>query len=129
MSPDPELLIHYLEKGDEAAFAEVVRRNVDLVYSAAVTWVQALPPGRGRDQALTSVMSQMATENPAQAWNMALTLSAGATTDQILVNTAIKWARLDSATALATVENTKLNATQRAAVLKAVQRVVEPPAK
>ncbi len=35
MIPDCDLLRQYAEHGDEAAFAEVVRRYVDLVYSAA----------------------------------------------------------------------------------------------
>ena len=35
MIPDCELLRQYAEGGDEAAFAELVRRYVDLVYSAA----------------------------------------------------------------------------------------------
>ena len=34
MSPDNELLRRYAQQGDEAAFAEVVRRHTDLVYSA-----------------------------------------------------------------------------------------------
>jgi len=36
MTPDPELLRRYAREGDEAAFAELVRRHVDLVYGAAV---------------------------------------------------------------------------------------------
>ncbi len=36
MSPDCDLLRQYAEQQDEAAFAEVVRRNVDLVYSVAL---------------------------------------------------------------------------------------------
>jgi type II secretion system protein G len=36
MTPDPELLRHYVEHRDEAAFAEIVRRQVDLVYSVAL---------------------------------------------------------------------------------------------
>ncbi|HVU37766.1 MAG TPA: sigma-70 family RNA polymerase sigma factor [Opitutales bacterium] len=36
MTPDNELLRLYTEQGDQAAFAEVVRRQVDLVYSAAL---------------------------------------------------------------------------------------------
>ncbi len=36
MTPDSELLRQYAEHGDQAAFAEVVRRQVDLVYSAAL---------------------------------------------------------------------------------------------
>lgn len=36
---DCELLRKYVEKGDEAAFAEVVRSHVDLVYSAALRLV------------------------------------------------------------------------------------------
>ncbi len=36
MTPDPELLRHYAEQGDEAAFAEVVRRQMDMVYSVAL---------------------------------------------------------------------------------------------
>src|SRR5688572_15335221 len=37
--PDPELLRDYAEHGLEPAFAELVRRYVDLVYSAAVRLV------------------------------------------------------------------------------------------
>jgi RNA polymerase sigma factor (sigma-70 family) len=36
MIPDRELLHHYAEHGDEPAFAEVVRRHVDWVYSSAL---------------------------------------------------------------------------------------------
>jgi len=36
MNSDSELLRRYAEDGDEAAFAEVVHRHVDLVYSAAL---------------------------------------------------------------------------------------------
>ena len=36
MTPDCDLLHQYVEQHDEAAFAEVVRRNVDLVYSVAL---------------------------------------------------------------------------------------------
>lgn len=36
MTPDCELLRQYAEHGDEAAFAEVVRRHVDWVYSVAL---------------------------------------------------------------------------------------------
>jgi RNA polymerase sigma factor (sigma-70 family) len=39
MIPDSELLRRYAEQGDEAAFAEVVGRHVDLVYSAALRLV------------------------------------------------------------------------------------------
>ena len=39
MTPDCELLRRYAELGDEAAFAEVVNRHVDLVYSAALRLV------------------------------------------------------------------------------------------
>lgn len=33
---DPQLLADYVEQGSEAAFAELVRRHIDLVYSAAL---------------------------------------------------------------------------------------------
>jgi len=36
MTPDSELLRQYAEQGDQTAFAEVVRRQVDMVYSAAL---------------------------------------------------------------------------------------------
>ena len=36
MTPDCDLLRQYVEQHDETAFAEVVRRNVDLVYSVAL---------------------------------------------------------------------------------------------
>jgi RNA polymerase sigma factor (sigma-70 family) len=36
MTPDSELLSRYASRGDEAAFAEVVRRQVSLVYSVAL---------------------------------------------------------------------------------------------
>jgi DNA-directed RNA polymerase specialized sigma24 family protein len=36
MISDPELLRQYAEQRDEAAFAEVVRRQADLVYSVAL---------------------------------------------------------------------------------------------
>jgi len=36
MTTDSQLLRQYAEQGDEAAFAEVVRRHTDLVYSAAL---------------------------------------------------------------------------------------------
>jgi len=50
MSPDNELLRRYAQEGDEAAFAEVVRRHTDLVYSAALRIV--------RDAALTQDVTQ-----------------------------------------------------------------------
>jgi RNA polymerase sigma factor (sigma-70 family) len=43
MNTDGELLRRYAEHGDEAAFAEVVRRQVDLVHSAAVRLVGGDP--------------------------------------------------------------------------------------
>jgi len=36
MIPDCDLLRQFVEQGDEAAFAEIVRRHADLVYSAAL---------------------------------------------------------------------------------------------
>lgn len=36
MTPDHELLAHYAARRDEAAFAELVRRHVDLVYSVVL---------------------------------------------------------------------------------------------
>ncbi len=36
MTPDDQLLNRYVREGDEAAFAELVRRYVDMVYSAAL---------------------------------------------------------------------------------------------
>ncbi|HTB61965.1 MAG TPA: sigma-70 family RNA polymerase sigma factor [Opitutales bacterium] len=36
MTPDSELLLRYARRGDETAFAEVVRRHVNLVYASAV---------------------------------------------------------------------------------------------
>ncbi|MBL9126001.1 MAG: hypothetical protein JNL97_00070, partial [Verrucomicrobiales bacterium] len=39
MTPDSELLRRYVQDGSEAAFTELVRRHVDLVYSAALRLV------------------------------------------------------------------------------------------
>ena len=50
MRPDNELLRQYAGQGDEAAFAEVVRRHTDLVYSAALRIV--------RDTALAQDVTQ-----------------------------------------------------------------------
>ncbi len=36
MTPDSALLLRYARRGDEAAFAEVVRRHVNMVYASAV---------------------------------------------------------------------------------------------
>ena len=50
MIPDNELLREYADQGDEAAFAEVVRRHTDLVYSVALRIV--------RDTALAQDVTQ-----------------------------------------------------------------------
>jgi DNA-directed RNA polymerase specialized sigma24 family protein len=50
MTPDNELLRRYADQGDEAAFAEVVRRHTDMVYSAALRIV--------RDAALAQDVTQ-----------------------------------------------------------------------
>src|SRR5215510_14599729 len=38
MSEDVQLLRRYAEEGSETAFADLVRRHIDLVYSAALRW-------------------------------------------------------------------------------------------
>ena len=40
MIPDPELLARYVKNRDEVAFAELVRRHVDLVYATAIRLAQ-----------------------------------------------------------------------------------------
>src|SRR3954471_2310133 len=39
MLDDAQLLRHYAEEGSQTAFAEIVRRHLDLVYSAALRQV------------------------------------------------------------------------------------------
>src|SRR5688572_6683337 len=52
MRPDDELLRDFAEQGNEAAFTELVRRHVDLVYSAALRQV-------GRDAHLAHDVAQI----------------------------------------------------------------------
>ena len=58
MIPDCELLRQYAEGGDEAAFAELVRRYVDLVYSAA--WRQVGGDAHLAQDAAQDVFTQLA---------------------------------------------------------------------
>src|SRR5471030_1660598 len=51
MAPDNLLLRRYAEEGEEEAFAELVRRYVDMVYSIALRLTQ-------RDMALAQEVSQ-----------------------------------------------------------------------
>ena len=44
MSDDSDLLRRYVETGSEAAFAELVQRKVNLVYSVALRQVQGDAP-------------------------------------------------------------------------------------
>ncbi|HVU37595.1 MAG TPA: sigma-70 family RNA polymerase sigma factor [Opitutales bacterium] len=64
MIPDGQLLRRYAQGGDETAFAELVRRHVDLVYSAALRLTYG-------DAALAQDVSQSVfTDLARQAWKL-----------------------------------------------------------
>ncbi len=62
MTPDQEQLSLYAEKADEAAFAELVRRYVDLTYSAAVRMLG------GDRQLAQDVVQEVFTDLARKAW-------------------------------------------------------------
>ena len=65
MTEDAELLSRYAAEGSEAAFAELTRRNVDLVYSAALRLVN------GDVHSAQDVAQQVFTETARQAKRLA----------------------------------------------------------
>lgn len=64
MIPDDQLLSRYVREGDEAAFAELVRRYVDLVYSAALRLTY------GNTTQAQDVSQSVFTDLARQAWKL-----------------------------------------------------------
>jgi len=60
MTPDSELLRRYAKEGDEAAFAEVVRRHTDLAYSAALRIVRDAALAQDVTQTVFTKLARMA---------------------------------------------------------------------
>lgn len=70
-TPDPQLLREYVERGNEAAFRDIVVRHTDAVYSAALR--QVLSPDLARD-----VAQRVFTDLARKAPSLARTLDARA---------------------------------------------------
>jgi RNA polymerase sigma factor (sigma-70 family) len=60
MNPDSELLRRYAKEGNETAFAEVVRRHTDLVYSAALRIVRDAALAQDVTQSVFTKLARMA---------------------------------------------------------------------
>lgn len=60
MTPDCELLRQYAEEGDEAAFTEVVRRHVNLVYSVTLRVTRDAPSAQDVTQGVFTAMARQA---------------------------------------------------------------------
>jgi RNA polymerase sigma factor (sigma-70 family) len=63
MSDDAELLRRYAEEKSESAFAELVRRHVDLVYGAA--WRRLGGDAHGASDVVQQVFTSLARQAPA----------------------------------------------------------------
>jgi RNA polymerase sigma factor (sigma-70 family) len=70
MSEDAELLRRYATERSEAAFAELVRRHVDLIYSAALRMLNG--DAHGAQDLAQQVFSEMARQSPRLARHTAL---------------------------------------------------------
>ena len=113
---DQEILFAWTEAAPERALAEALRRPHSRM-SEHVIWrsVQALsgtnaqaqierlsglPPGRMRDRALRTCLSEWAKQDAASAYAQISHLPAGAERDQARMNILSEWAKVDSRAAL-----------------------------